>query len=90
MEENALRQKARIKWIQLGDANNKYFSAIIKERVQKKQIKNIISSSGQILYGPEEVKNEFVNFYKGLIGSSASILPAIDVKVIKRAPVLSR
>ncbi|XP_004252413.1 uncharacterized protein [Solanum lycopersicum] len=29
IEESALRQKARIKWIQLGDANNKFFSSII-------------------------------------------------------------
>lgn len=39
MEENALRQKVRIKWIQVGDASNKYFSIVIQERVQKKQIK---------------------------------------------------
>nr|XP_004253227.1 uncharacterized protein LOC101244567 [Solanum lycopersicum] len=35
IEESALRQKSRIKWIQLGDANNKYFSSVIKERTKK-------------------------------------------------------
>ncbi|KAH0746140.1 hypothetical protein KY285_007797 [Solanum tuberosum] len=43
IEESALRQKSRTRWIQLGDANNKYFSAIIKERTQKKQIRCITS-----------------------------------------------
>ncbi|KAK4724359.1 hypothetical protein R3W88_027138 [Solanum pinnatisectum] len=43
IEESALRQKSRTKWIQLGDANNKYFSAIIQERTQKKQIRGITS-----------------------------------------------
>ena len=38
IEESVFRQKARIKWNQLGDANNKFFSSVIKERTQKKQI----------------------------------------------------
>ncbi|KAH0746137.1 hypothetical protein KY285_007794 [Solanum tuberosum] len=36
IEESALRQKSRTRWIQLGDTNNKYCSAIIKERTKKK------------------------------------------------------
>ena len=46
IEESALRQKSRIKWIQLGDANNKFFSSVIKERTQKKQIRSIMSFEG--------------------------------------------
>ena len=38
LEENALRQKARARWITLGDTNIKYVSAVIKERNQKKHI----------------------------------------------------
>ena len=50
IEESALRQKARIKWIQLGDANNKFFNSVIKERTKKKQIRNIMSLKGKMLY----------------------------------------
>ena len=56
IEENALRQKSRIKWIQLGDANNKYFSAVIKERTQKKQVRSIMTLSGQMIYDPRKSK----------------------------------
>ncbi|XP_055826419.1 uncharacterized protein LOC129894813 [Solanum dulcamara] len=38
VEESALRQKSRAKWIKLGDSNNKYFSAMIKERTNKKMM----------------------------------------------------
>ena len=55
IEESALRQKARAKWIQLGDANNKYFSSVIKERTQKKHIRNILSIDGRMLYEPQEI-----------------------------------
>jgi len=90
IEESALRQKLRTRWIQLGDTNNKYFSVIIKERTQKKKIICITSLTGQILYEPQAIQNEFVQFYKGLMGSSVTTLPAIDVQVMKRGPTLSR
>ncbi|XP_070043632.1 uncharacterized protein [Nicotiana tomentosiformis] len=35
IEESVLQQKARAKWIQLGDSNSKYFTAVMKERTQK-------------------------------------------------------
>ena len=88
IEERALRQKARIKWIQLGDANNKFFSSLIKERTQKKQIKNIMSLKGKMLYDPHEIQDEFVLFYKSLMGTSTGKLPAINAQVMKRGPTL--
>lgn len=36
IEESALKQKARAKWISLEDSNTNYFAAIMKERSQKK------------------------------------------------------
>ncbi|KAK6788591.1 hypothetical protein RDI58_012389 [Solanum bulbocastanum] len=64
----------------LGDANYKYFSAIIKERTQRKPIRDITSLDGQMLYEPQEIQNEFVLFYKSLMGTSSLKLPAIDVQ----------
>ncbi|KAK6790547.1 hypothetical protein RDI58_009628 [Solanum bulbocastanum] len=83
IEESVLRQKSRINWIQLGDENNKYFSAIIKERTQRKQIRGITSLDGQMLYEPQEIQNEFVLFYKSLMETLALQLPAIDVQFIQ-------
>ncbi|XP_069155672.1 uncharacterized protein [Solanum lycopersicum] len=88
--ESALRQKARARWIKLGDANNKYFSSVIKERTQKKHIRSILSIDGRMLYEPQEIQEEFVMFYKSLMGSSASKLPSINAQVMKRGPVLSK
>ena len=56
IEESAPRQKSRIKWILLGDANNKYFSSVIKERTQMKQVRSIMSLNGQMLYDPREIQ----------------------------------
>ena len=67
IEESALRQKSRINWIKLGDANTKYFSSLIKERNQKKQIRSIMSLQGEMLYDQQGIQEEFVMFYKGLV-----------------------
>nr|XP_004239563.1 uncharacterized protein LOC101259634 [Solanum lycopersicum] len=90
IEESSLRQKARAKWIKLGDANNKYFSSVIKERNYKKHIRSLMSIDGKMLYDPQEIQDEFVLFYKSLMGTAADNLPAINVRVMKRGHVLSR
>ncbi|XP_019252693.1 PREDICTED: uncharacterized protein LOC109231488 [Nicotiana attenuata] len=40
IEESIMKQKSRDKWIKLRDANTKYFSAVMKERKHRKQIKD--------------------------------------------------
>lgn len=90
IEESALRQKSRAKWIKLGDANNKYFSAVIKERAQRKHIRSITSLNGQTLYDHKDVQNEIAQFYKGLMGTSANDLPAIDIQKMMNRPTLTR
>ncbi|XP_060195411.1 uncharacterized protein LOC132624686 [Lycium barbarum] len=89
LEESALKQKSRARWIQLGDSNNKYFSAVSKERNHRKQIMEITSLTGQKLHDYEEIKQEFVNFYKSLMGSSAHSLPAVNKIIMKKGPTLT-
>lgn len=58
-----LKQKSRAKWIQLGDSNNKYFTAIMKERTQRKHILKITALTGDKLTHPDDIKEEIVGFY---------------------------
>ncbi|XP_019252707.1 PREDICTED: uncharacterized protein LOC109231502 [Nicotiana attenuata] len=46
IEENALQKMSRATWIRLGDSNNKYFTAIMKEKQTQKQILEINSLTG--------------------------------------------
>lgn len=78
-----MKQKSSTKWIKLGDSNTKYFSAIVKERTQKKQIKEITSLDGQTLNDPDEIKHEIIEFCKSLMGTAAQTLPAINREIMK-------
>ncbi|XP_019254452.1 PREDICTED: uncharacterized protein LOC109233132 [Nicotiana attenuata] len=89
IEKSVMKQKSRVKWIQLGDSNTKYISAVLKERSQRKQIVELNSIAGNKLTDTTEIKEEIINFYKGLMGTTAQTLPAINKQVMKTGPVLS-
>lgn len=84
-----MKQKARVTWISLGDANTKYFSAVMKEKQQRKQIQNLTSLDGTNLKEPKAIKLEIVQFYKGLMDAAAECLPAVNGMIMQHGPVLS-
>nr|XP_016468328.1 PREDICTED: uncharacterized protein LOC107790873 [Nicotiana tabacum] len=89
IEESILKQKARVKWINLGDANTKYFSTVMKERSQRKQILEIYTDDGMKLATPTNIKEEIVKFYKSLIGTDVASFPSINKETMKNGPKLT-
>ncbi|KAM3325605.1 hypothetical protein P3S67_000730 [Capsicum chacoense] len=88
LEESALQQKARTKWIKLGDCNTKDFAAVSKKRT-KKRIDTLTTLYGQKLIEKKEIMEEVVQFYKGLIGTATSRLLAVNKVVMQKRPVLT-
>ncbi|XP_019236893.1 PREDICTED: uncharacterized protein LOC109217117 [Nicotiana attenuata] len=78
VEESILKQKSRNKWLELGDENNSYFSASLRNRQAQNRITSLIDSKGDIIQQPEDIAAEVTSFYKILLGSAAAQLPAID------------
>lgn len=85
-----MKQKSRVRWIKLGDLNTNLFFAIVKERTQKKQLRELTSLDGQVLKDPEEIKQEIINFYKSLMGAAAQFLPAINRESMKQGHTLTQ
>lgn len=71
-EEEVLRQKSRVTWVQLGDGNTRYFHSICRERKAKNAITQITSSSGDIITDPATIKEEILKHYQEFLGSSPS------------------
>ncbi|XP_059310476.1 uncharacterized protein LOC132061833 [Lycium ferocissimum] len=87
IEEKVLQQKSRISWIKLGDASNKYFSAVMKERKHRKQINELTAITGAQLTDPGAIQEEIIQVYKNLMGSSAYALPAVNRNIMRKGPI---
>ncbi|XP_021715738.1 uncharacterized protein LOC110683654 [Chenopodium quinoa] len=77
IQESIYKQKSRVDWIKLGDSNSHYFFSVVKHRQGRNRIDSIFTEDDVLLKDPDLIENEIVGFYKGLLGSSASSLPAI-------------
>ncbi|GJU37331.1 RNA-directed DNA polymerase, eukaryota, reverse transcriptase zinc-binding domain protein [Tanacetum coccineum] len=67
-EERFLKQKAKIEWLDVGDANTTYFHKSLKSHTQRSRIEVILNRDNIALSGPN-VPAEFVNHYEMFLGT---------------------
>ncbi|XP_059310873.1 uncharacterized protein LOC132062291 [Lycium ferocissimum] len=88
VEESILRQKTRVQWLGLGDSNSAYIFASVKSRISQNCIKN--DAHGSVLQDNNDIEQEIIGFYKGLLGSCAAELPSINPDIMNFGPILNR
>jgi hypothetical protein len=69
-EENFLKQKARNKWLNLGDGNNAYFHKSVKARNSYNLIKVLKDAEGNRVIDMKGITDLAVGFYQHLLSSS--------------------
>lgn len=89
IEESIHQQKSRAMWIKLGDSNNKYFTAMIKERRHKKQIVELNSLAGPKLVELAEIQKEIITFYQSLMGTAKTNTITVSRTIMRTGPTLS-
>ncbi|XP_059315374.1 uncharacterized protein LOC132065978 [Lycium ferocissimum] len=89
IHERVLRQRSKVTWIAHGDSNTKYFHASLKARQAKNRISSICNEQGLLLTDPQLVQQEFTQFFRGLLGTSAEELPCIDIRIARDGPCLN-
>ncbi|XP_019256470.1 PREDICTED: uncharacterized protein LOC109234883 [Nicotiana attenuata] len=90
IEESIYKQKSRNQWLKLGDSNTAFFFASMKNRISHNKIRSLKTNDGEIIQSREAIEKEIVGFYKGLLGSAADTIPAIQPVIIKEGNVLDR
>lgn len=89
IEESINQQKSREMWIKLGDSNNKYFTAMIKERRHRKQIVELTTVCGAKIEEPDEIRKEIITFYQSLMGTAMTNITAVSRAIMKTGPTLN-
>ncbi|XP_058776165.1 uncharacterized protein LOC131650474 [Vicia villosa] len=90
MEENILKQKAKIDWLKLDDGNNSFFHNSIRERNKHNNMSTLTSLNGELLSNRTDISNEILSFYTGLVGTAANSIEGIDQPCILRGSIISK
>ncbi|XP_019258094.1 PREDICTED: uncharacterized protein LOC109236376 [Nicotiana attenuata] len=90
VEESILKQKSRIQWLKLGDGNNAYFYASMKNRNSQNKIQKLTRSNGTVTQTKQEMEDEVMSFYKQLLGTAAEKIPTINTTVMREGPMVNK
>lgn len=63
MEEEHLKQRAKLHWLEVGDQNNKTFHWAIRTRKAQNMIREIRCGNDNVVRSHEEVKQEAEGFF---------------------------
>ncbi|XP_058741999.1 uncharacterized protein LOC131614433 [Vicia villosa] len=77
IKENMLIQKSRLKWLNDGDSNSKYFHSVMKERRRRNHIGSITTPSG-IIDEVGEVKEEVWRHFDSKFKEANFSRPVLD------------
>lgn len=88
-EESILMQKSKETWLKLGDGNNSFFHASVKEKNKHKGLYTLTSLTGGLLSTQEEIEHEILDFYSALVGTKTAELRSIDLPAIRNGNTLS-
>ena len=69
VEEQFWNQKARVKWLQHGDRNSRYFHSVVKQRRFQSRIHMILDSVGGWVRDDEGIGREAVRFFSNLFSA---------------------
>ncbi|XP_019227741.1 PREDICTED: uncharacterized protein LOC109209031 [Nicotiana attenuata] len=79
--EKILRQKSRAIWIKHGDSYTKYFHAQLKARQARNKFTSICTEQNVRVTDPKQIHQEFIQFFKKLLGEAAPVMTGIDVTI---------
>ena len=83
IEENLLHQKAKVKWLSLGDRTSAFFHRTLKSTYHKNRINAISDNMGNRIEG-DQVVDLFVRHFQKFLGESVPVREVNLAEIIKR------
>ena len=73
IEEKFLKQKSKVRWLQHGDENNKFFFNSCRGRWNSNKLLQITDDEGTVHMGHSNIANVAVSYFQKLLGSSCDV-----------------
>lgn len=89
IEDQVLRQRARIDWIKKGDGDNSFFHASIRTKNNQMGIYRLCRKDSITTIDRKEIKEEILDFYTSLMGTANTSLKGIDLETMRSEKQLS-
>lgn len=83
-------QKSKVDWIKLGDGNNAYFYANLKDKNKKTTLHRLKGNQGNNLTEIKDMEKEVLRFYGEFNGTSLTQLLQVNIDAIRRGSQLKR
>jgi hypothetical protein len=87
-EEVLWRQKYRIKWLQEGERNTKFFHHVTIQRRHSNRITHLVTEQGQTLHKHEYIEQELVSYYQDFLSEPPIYRTPHIEKVTQNIPSL--
>ncbi|XP_042009091.1 uncharacterized protein LOC121757642 [Salvia splendens] len=85
MEEDFLRQKAALRWLEEGDKNTRFYQSWVKQKKIRLRIHKI-NANGCELTDDKAIKESAVEFFQNLLAPSYPELANPDLSLLQRLP----
>ena len=72
VEEEVVRQKSRIQWLDKGDRNTAYFHNAIKNRRNRNRIVSLVRPDGSHTKTEDEAKSETIRYFRSMLGTTST------------------
>ena len=86
--DSALRQKAKIAWLTMGDENTKFFHQSIKHKVRSNSI-NVLHIGDKVTCDQSRIREIFQKYYMDLLCTDMEYRRLINISIIQQGPVLT-
>ncbi|XP_074327862.1 uncharacterized protein LOC141665780 [Apium graveolens] len=81
-EESLLLQKARVRWLQLGDNNNSFFHKKCKVNWNRSKVLSLQDTDGHLVNGQASCASVAVNYFSQLLGAPANFDDNVDLSMV--------
>ena len=73
MEENFWKQKARVRWLELGDKNTKFFHSVVKQRRLQSIVHGVRDEQGNWITLEDGIGEEAVRYFSLLFSAEPTL-----------------